>query len=195
MFEVIEKFEEQISDFFNCPFAVATDSCTHAIELCLRLRNIKEATTPRHTYISVPFTLQKLDIKYKWTDEQWSDYYYIGDTKIVDGAVYWRKNGYIKGTLMCISFQHKKHLKLGRGGIILCDDYDDKEELKKMSYDGRDPRTPWMEQNITTMGYHYYMTPETAQQGINDLPRAKNTTPRAWDWKDYPDLSKMDVFQ
>ena len=37
MFEHVRQFEEQIADFYGAPYAVATDSCTHAIELCLRL--------------------------------------------------------------------------------------------------------------------------------------------------------------
>jgi len=36
MFEYVTEFESQIADFFGAPYAVATDSCTHALELCLR---------------------------------------------------------------------------------------------------------------------------------------------------------------
>ena len=38
---------------------------------------------------------------------------------------------------MCISFQFKKHLNIGRGGIILTDNETSYAALKKMSYDGR----------------------------------------------------------
>ena len=31
-FEIVEKFERKIADFFGSPFAVAFDSCTHGIE-------------------------------------------------------------------------------------------------------------------------------------------------------------------
>ena len=40
---------------------------------------------------------------------------------------------------MCLSFQYQKHLSLGRGGMILTDNFDDKKILKEMSYDGRSP--------------------------------------------------------
>jgi dTDP-4-amino-4,6-dideoxygalactose transaminase len=73
---------------------------------------------------------------------------------------------------MCVSFQYRKHLSLGRGGIILTDDKESANILKKMSYDGRLPDVPWREQNIDTMGYHYYMTPETAELGLKKLPMA-----------------------
>ena len=36
MFELIDKFENKIAEFFGSLYAVATDSCTHGIELCLR---------------------------------------------------------------------------------------------------------------------------------------------------------------
>ena len=98
------------------------------------------------------------------------------------------------GSYMCISSQFQKHLSLGRGGIILCDTKKDYDILKRMSYDGRHPDIPWREQDIEVYGYHYYMTPETAQQGLDKLPEAIETTPRQWKVTDWPDLSKMKVF-
>ena len=114
---------------------------------------------------------------------------------IIDAAVLWEKNSYIPGTYMCLSFQFQKHLSLGRGGIILTDNKNTAMELKKMSYDGRLPYTPWREQNVKSIGYHYYMTPETAQLGITKLPKAIKTKPRQWVLEDWPDLTKMEVFK
>jgi len=37
-FDVVEQFEQEVAKFFGAPYAVATDSCTHAIELCLRYK-------------------------------------------------------------------------------------------------------------------------------------------------------------
>ena len=96
---------------------------------------------------------------------------------------------------MSVSFQFRKHLSLGRGGIILSDNKKASLELKKMSYDGRLPDIPWGEQNIDIMGYHYYMTPETAELGLKKLDRAISTTPKQWVLTDWPDLTKMDVFK
>ena len=137
----------------------------------------------------------KLNIKLKWKDEDWKDYYYIGDTNIIDAAVLWRKNSYIENTFMCISFQFQKHLSLGRGGIILTDNIDSALELKKMSYDGRDPQIPWRSQNIENLGYHYYMNPEIAEIGLQKLDKAIITKPKQWSIKEWPDLTKLDVFK
>jgi hypothetical protein len=45
------------------------------------------------------------------------------------------------------------------------------------------------------MGYHYYMTPETAQLGIDKLPSAIESVPRQWVVTDWPDLRNMEVFK
>jgi dTDP-4-amino-4,6-dideoxygalactose transaminase len=190
----IAKFEKKIASYYNAPYAVATDCCTHAIELCLRLIKPKAVTCPAHTYLSIPMTFEKLDLSWAFHDYHWEDYYYIGNTNIIDGAVYWKQNGYIPNTFMCLSFQFRKHLSLGRGGIILTDSFEDAEKLKKMSYDGRLPDVLWKEQDVDTMGYHYYMTPETAELGIQRLEQIKNLEPKRWSDKDYPDISKMKVF-
>ena len=64
-----------------------------------------------------------------------------------------------------------------------------------MSYDGRDPYKPWKEQDIKNIGYHYYMTPETAQLGLDRLPDSEIRKPKKWTSADYPDLRNMTVFQ
>jgi hypothetical protein len=79
--------------------------------------------------------------------------------------------------------------------MILTDNLSDAVALKKMSYDGRLPNIPWREQDISSMGYHYYMTPETATMGLNKLQEAKDSKPREWTIMDWPDLRKMSVFK
>ena len=193
-FEAINKFEGKIADFFGAPYAVAVDCCTHGLELCLRLNKADTIKVPKRTYISVPFLAKKLNIELFWKDEKWQDYYYITEN-IIDAAVLWERDSYIKGKFMCISFQFRKHLSLGRGGIILTDNLQAVKELKKMSYDGRDPNVPWRDQNISSMGYHYYMTPEIAELGLKKLDNAISTKPNKWTINDWPDLTKMKIFK
>ena len=193
-FKIVSEFEQKIAKFYGSPYAVAVDCCTHAIELCLRYKKVEKFTVPPNTYPSVPNLAQKIGIEFEWEEQDWKDYYYLGGTNIIDAAVYWKSNGYVKDSLMCLSFQFKKHLSLGRGGMILTDDKEAKDELKKMSYDGRVPNIPWTEQNINSMGYHYYMTPETAQKGLDKLPEAVKTEPKEWVMSDWPDLRKMELF-
>ena len=195
-FKVVKDFENEIAKWFGSPYAVSVDCCTHGIELCLRQQKIKFMTIPKRTYLSVPFLGDKLNIDFMFRDENWEDYYQIGpDTNIYDAAVLWKENSYVPGTFMCLSFQFQKHLSLGRGGMILTDDKEASLELKKMSYDGRLPDIPWRDQNITSKGYHYYMTPETAANGLKKLPKAIKTKPRKWVITDWPDLTQMEIFK
>jgi dTDP-4-amino-4,6-dideoxygalactose transaminase len=193
-FNIVTEFENQVAQFFGAPYAVAVDSCTHGVELCLRYTNADSISVPKNTYLSIPFLFRKLNIDLEWRTEDWKDYYYLTED-VVDAAVLWKKNSYIPGTFMSLSFQYQKHLSLGRGGMILTDSQEAAIQLKKMSYDGRLPNIPWREQDINTIGYHYYMTPETAQLGLDKLPEAMQTTPRKWTVGDWPDLTQMAIFK
>ena len=193
-FKVVETLENRLAKFFGAHYAIAVDCCTHGLELCLRYTNTKEFSTPSRTYLSVPFLDNKLNIKHTWNYIEWKDYYYLTDN-IIDAAVLWKENSYIPETFMCVSFQFQKHLSLGRGGVILTDNLEAVTNLKKMSYDGRLPNIPWRDQDIKTIGYHYYMTPETAQLGLDKFEEATNTTPRQWSINDWPDLTKMTIFK
>ena len=193
-FNTVTEFEKQVAEFFGAPYAIAVDACTHGVELAVRYTNVDYIRVPRRTYLSIPFLADKLNIDLFWKDEDWKDYYYVTDN-VVDAAVLWKRSSYIPGTFMNLSFQYQKHLSLGRGGMILTDNKEAAIQLKKMTYDGRLPNIPWREQNIDTIGYHYYMTPETAQLGLDKLPAAIETTPRQWTVNDWPDLTQMTVFK
>jgi dTDP-4-amino-4,6-dideoxygalactose transaminase len=196
-FEVVSIFEDKIAEFFGSKYAISVDSCTHGLELCLRYTKETKINVPKRTYLSVPFLAEKIGLERKWRDDNWERYYTInyGDKRIIDAAVLWEKNSYIPNTFMCISFQYQKHLSLGRGGIILLDNEVDYISLKKMSYDGRLPNIPWRDQDIDTVGFHYYMTPETAQLGLDKLQTAIDTPPRQWVVTDWPDLTEMKIFK
>lgn len=201
-FSTVTEFEKRIAQFFGAPYAVATDSCTAGLELCMRYREAPYLLSPRHTYLSVPMLANKLGIKLGWydADYKWKNYYSIYPG-IFDAAVYWERFGYLgidhrhKSPMVCLSFQHQKHLSTGgRGGMILLDNEKDATELKKMSYDGRLPGIPWREQDIETIGYHYAMTPEMAKIGLDKLDDAITREPKEWTMDLWPDISKMKVF-
>ncbi len=70
-------FEQKIAEFFGAPYAVATDSCTSALELSLRFVKAGRILCPKRTYLSVPILANKLGIDLQWDDRDWIDYYYI----------------------------------------------------------------------------------------------------------------------
>jgi len=192
-FNTVEVFEKKIAKFFGAPYAVAFDSCTHGIEACIYLTGANKISVPKRTYISIPFLAKKMNLSLEWKDENWQDYYYL-TKNIIDAAVLWKPQSFINGTFMSLSFQYQKHLSLGRGGAVLCSNQDEYNALKKLSYDGRLPNTPWRNQDISSFGLHYYMTPETAQLGLEKLKTAITSKPKIWVVEDWPDLSLMKVF-
>lgn len=192
-FALLNQFEGMLADFFNSKYAVLTDCCTHAIELTLRLYP-EPVSVPVNTYMSVPMTAMKLNLPLSFRNIAWREYYSL-TSKVYDAAVLWRRNSYIPGTLMCISFQQKKHINIGKGGCILLDNEQDYAKLRKMRYDGRDLTIPHHEDNVSEIGYHYYMTPESALRGIEIFKERADKDAKQWSNDDYIDLRTLKVFE
>jgi hypothetical protein len=190
----VTEFENKIAAFFGAPYAVATDSCTSALELCLRYTKAQYLTSPTRTYLSVPMLADKLKISLIWRVQEWQDYYYI-TRNIIDAAVLWKPQSYIPNTFMCVSFQYAKHLSVGRLGVILCSNKGAAENLKMLAHDGRIPGIPWRDQNISMRGFHYYPQPELCQIALDKLDAAIATPPRQWVYTDWRDLTEMDIFK
>jgi len=201
--EVVDHFEKLIAEFFGSPYAVATDSCTHALELSLRISNFDSSVVkiPRHTYMSVPMMLSKLTIPYVLTNIEWQGYYQLEPYPVIDAAVHWEKNSYVPTSLMCVSFQFKKHLPIGRGGIILLDDYEKYIKLQQLVRDGKTRNSTQFNSDVTEVGFHYYMTPEDAARGIDlfntlkDQPKRPASIVFPQSHHDYKDLLEFTVFK
>ena len=94
--------------------------------------------------------------------------------------------------LQVISFQFKKRIPIGKGGIILTDDYDAYKMLKLMSYDGRDLTLPYDHpEHVKTIGYHMYMTPEDAARGIILMDSLPDINDDSGNNTMYPDVEEM----
>lgn len=164
--EVIQHFEKKVAKFTGSKYAVAVDCCTNAIFLTLKYINEpQEITIPTHTYISVPNYIKLAGYSVKLEKREWSGVYQLKPLNVWDGAGRWTE-GMFEGEFMCLSFQFKKRLPIGRGGMILTDNEDAYNWLVKARYDGRDLSKPQDEDDIDTVGYHMYMTPEDAARGI-----------------------------
>ena len=194
-FQKLFEFEKLVAEYFNAPYAVATDCCTHALELCLHLKKYEDITIPANTYVSIPFMLEKRGLQYSVDVVEWEQYYYITND-IIDAAVYWKKYGYVPGTKMCLSFHFKKHINMGRGGMILLDNEEDYLRLQKMRYDGRSIYDGVMhkDEDISEIGFHYYMTPEMAEVGIDIFNEKKDMPNKKVTYKDYMDFRRFSYF-
>lgn len=194
-FEPLFEFEKRVAEYFNAPYAVATDCCTHALEMCLQLSSQKKFACPTRTYISVPFMLEKIKADYFWLNVSWREFYLM-TRDVADAATYWKKNGYLPKTKMCLSFGMKKHINIGKGGMILLDNEAEYERLKKMRYDGRSiyDGVLYKDDDIKEIGYHYYMTPEIAKIGLQIFKTKKDQPAKIISSEDYERVDKFSVF-
>jgi dTDP-4-amino-4,6-dideoxygalactose transaminase len=195
--QVVDLFEKKIASFWGAPYGIATDSCTHALELSFRLINRPQTCVPVpiHTYMSIPMMLSKINQPWEFQSIEWQKHYKFDPLPIIDAARTWEANCYIPGTLMSTSFQFKKHIPIGRGGIILTDNYEHYVKLQKMCRDGRDRTLLQQEDDITEIGYHYYMTPEDSARGILLFDQLYNQPYRVWSWKDYKPLTEYALYK
>lgn len=193
MFDKILKFEQELANYTGAPYAIMTDCCTHAIEMCLRYDRVREVVMTPYTYLSIPMTMHKLGIKYYYREEEWIGEYQFHGTRIWDSARRLEPGMYRSGQIQCLSFGNTKPLHIGRGGAILLDDSRAYKEIICMRYDGRDLNiSPWQEQKIFRVGYHYKPTIEEAELGRALLEGLKED-PKVPVFVQYPDLRTITI--
>ena len=166
-YNLVKYFEDLISEYSGSKYAISVDSCTSALFLSLMYRNVKnkEVVIPKKTYISVPCSIIHAGGKVVFKNIQWKGIYEIQPVSVIDSALRFTQNMYIPGTLYCLSFHMKKHLKIGKGGMILTDDKSAYKWLKLARYNGREGKN-YMKETFKMIGWNMYMTPEEASRGI-----------------------------
>jgi len=188
--EFINMFEKELSAYTGAPYVVLTDSCSNSIFLLLKYLNIKkDIGIPNHTYVSIPQQIIHAGYEGFWVKDDWVGSYNLRNTPIWDSAVGFHKDMYIKDQFMCLSFQQKKALPIGKGGAILLSEKEDYEVLKRMAWDGRDASKSVEEdlENII-LGYHMNMPPDDAAKGLLLLNQYKPVKNNQGCWLDYPNL-------
>ena len=189
-FEEIAQFEKLLARKTGAPYAVMTDCCTHAIELCLRYKRVKRVQFTAYTYLSIPMTMHKLGIEYELVPEKWTGEYRFYGTDIWDSARRLEDDMYRPGQMQCLSFGHNKPLQIGHGGAILLDDKEAYDILLRQRYDGRKlDCSPWETQQVFQVGYHYRPTIEDARIGLEKLYFV-NDPPK---YHPYPDLRDITI--
>ena len=193
--EIVNIFESKVADFCGSKYAVAVDCCSNAIFLILKYINKKDKIKiPSHTYVSVPMQILHAGYEYEFVEKEWSGVYKLEPFDVWDAAGRWTKNMY-QGGFMALSFQIKKRLPIGRGGMILCDDFDAYKWFKKSCYDGRDLEKNYLEDDINMIGWHMYMTPEDAARGIILMSKISDINQDSHNHKSYKDLRTNNLFK
>lgn len=201
-YEVVRKFEASVAEYAGARYGVAVESGTAAIFLSLmqrkeEYRNLGSVIVPKRTYPSVPCSIIHAGGKVTFSDLPWAGTYTLAPWNITDGALRFRRGMY-SGGLHCLSFHAKKHLAIGRGGMILTDDREEYAWLKKARFDGRD-ECDLNQDSFSMLGWNMYMTPDQAARGLMAFNIIKNRKQDPADLvveeQGYPDLSKYEVYK
>jgi len=193
--KIVEWFEEEVAHYTGSPYAVSCDNCTNAIRMCCDHIQVKEVTIPARTYLSVPQSIIQSGGTVKFEDIKWKGIYQLKPYFLYDAAKRFTSNMYISNSLMCLSFGIHKHLKLGKGGMILTDSRSVYDSLKQRRWSGRQEGVPMEIDNIDTLGYNAYITPEWAARGLMLLSVYPEHMEDQMEKPDYPDLRQYEVFK
>lgn len=199
--DVIQIFENKVAEFAGSKYAVAVDSCSNGIFLCLKyLQSIgecpEEITIPSKTYVSVPQQILHAGLELKINREKWEGVYQLKPSRVWDGAIRWSEGMYVEDdALQVVSFQMKKRVPIGRGGMILTDSKEAKEWFKIASHDGRDLTLPYDHpDHFKMVGWHMYMTPEDAARGIILMDQIPKKNKDSGDENNYVDLLSSSLY-
>lgn len=166
----VTHFEDTISDYCGSQYAIACDSNSNALRLLLHYIEVKnrEIRIPANTYVSVPNQIILSGNKPVLENIKWEGMYELGNTSIVDAATAFHKDMYLEylDSFMVLSFHIKKILNIGQGGMILTNDKDFEEWARPMIYDGRHKNKLYQEDEFECIGWHMYMSPESAKRGL-----------------------------
>jgi dTDP-4-amino-4,6-dideoxygalactose transaminase len=200
-YKIVKLFEEEVADYTGAPYAVSVDNCTNALFLCLMYMkemrtDVKEVIIPSKTYLSVPQSIihAGFDPVFNSKINDWKGIYQLSPFPIYDAAKRFTSNMYITGSFMCLSFHIKKHLKIGKGGMILTDNPDAVNWFKSARYEGRSEKL-YHEDDIKTLGWNMYMTPQQASHGLSLMQNYPVNMPDLGENNGYRDLTEFTVFK
>ena len=187
-------FEETIADYTGAPYAVSVNSSTNALFLCCKYLEVETVTIPAQTYLSVPQSIIHAGGKIKFDEREWQGIYQLEPYPIYDAAKRFTSGMYIPESFMTLSFHIKKHLKMGKGGMILTDNKEAVGWFKRARYEGRSA-VKYHEDDISICGWNKYMTPQEAAHGlalIQNFPEHNEDLPED---PPYRDLREFDLFK
>jgi len=203
IYRVTEEFEKALSDYTKAPYVVAVDNQSNALFLALYYEKIQgqEITIPARTYPSIPCEIIHAGGKVRFVPSvgvTLKGVYQLVPTKVWDSALRFTSGMYIPNTHMCLSFTGPyKHLKLGKGGAILTDDYLAYLWFKRARFSGR-RECSYHNDNLDMLGWNFYLMPEVAVRGLLMMSQFYdfNGKPKCNEDLEipYPDLSQFSIY-
>lgn len=210
-YQIVEEFEKEMADYCGSRYAVSTDSCTNAIFLSLqymikRYKNgalnfgwpddFDHVLMPSKTYLSVPMSVIRAGLmpEFHLGFNDWSGEYRLYPFPVWDSARRLKRGMYNRGQLQCLSFHIRKHLPIGKGGMILTDNLDAVEWLKRARYEGRGQKS-YKDDDVNMTGWNHTMTPEQAARGLMLLEQLPDDNADLPEPGGYKDLREFSIFK
>jgi dTDP-4-amino-4,6-dideoxygalactose transaminase len=197
--KVTREFEREVAAYCGSPYAVAVNSCTNALFLCLMWFKSQgklptHITIPNRTYVSVPMQIMHAGAKPSFkTDLEWSGLYQLGPLPIWDCARRFTSGMWMPGQYMCTSHHWSKTLGIQQGGMILHSSPEADKWFRRARFDGRSEGVAPSKDKFEMLGWHMYMSPEVAAEGLVRLSILPKHNPDLEN-SDYPDLSSLPIF-
>jgi dTDP-4-amino-4,6-dideoxygalactose transaminase len=200
---ITAEFEKAICDYTGAPYCVSVDNQSNAVFMALKYENIegKEIFVPSHTYPSIPCEIIWAGGKVNFEDSPriLKGAYQLKPTRVWDAALRFTGDMYLPNTFMCLSFTGQwKHLRIGKGGAILTDDYTAYLWFKRFRYSGR-RECSYHDDNLDMLGKNYYLPHILASIGLQQILGFYNQDGTKKVMPDlelpYPDLSKFPIYK
>jgi dTDP-4-amino-4,6-dideoxygalactose transaminase len=134
-FDINREFESELCRYTGAPFAVAVNSCTMALRLCLDWHMLQgtgcgeceeiygqpaTVTIPKRTYVSVPMQIKAAGFNLAFVDCEWRGAYRLIPFNVYDSAKLFTSNMFDRfgvddgGGFVCVSFHSTKTLGIKR---------------------------------------------------------------------------------
>ena len=195
-YKIVKMFEEEVADYTGAPYAISVDSCTSALFLCCKYLEVTDVIIPSKTYLSVPQSIINSggNVIFDPLINDWRGIYQLKPYPIYDAAKRFTSNMYIPNAFMCLSFHIKKHLKIGKGGMILTDNKESVDWFREARYEGRSEKL-YHEDDIKNIGWNMYMTPQEASHGLSLMQNIEWSYPDLDENNGYRDLRDFSLFK
>ena len=195
-YKIVKMFEEEVADYTGAPYAISVDSCTSALFLCCKYLEVTDVIIPSKTYLSVPQSIINSggNVVFDPSTNDWRGVYQLKPYPIYDAAKRFTSGMYIPNTFMCLSFHIKKHLKIGKGGMILTDNKEAVDWFRESRYEGRSEKL-YHEDDIKNIGWNMYMTPQEASHGLSLMQNIEWSYPDLDENHGYRDLRDFSLFK
>lgn len=178
----VKEFEEKFAEYAHVKYAVATNSCSAALDIAVKVAPLgEEVTVTPLTFVSSALAILHNNKKVKFvdinpetlcTDKADIQVLYAGNN-VGEGIIYDMAHfggGYHKGLISCWSFHAVKNLPTGDGGMLTTNDEEIYRRAKALAWCGIDKST--FDRSQDTYSWDYDIKEVGWKANMNDITAA-----------------------